>query len=188
VKGYDVDVDHLDQGLQEAFGGKKPEQLALDRQIAEHLTPLQQKLAKYEEMERQNTERQAAESERAVEAARTELAAFRTAPENKFFDDVVHNVQLLIESATNQGRELSLQEAYRTACMMDPAIVKAIASENVQKSRASQTAAIEAKKKAAAASPKSSAPAAGGQRIAPVGDDEDLGTTLSRLYDSYIPR
>jgi hypothetical protein len=188
VKGYDVDVDHLDRGLQEVLGGKKPEDLALARQIEERISPLQQKLAKYEEMERQTAARQAEEQERAVEAARTELQAFRTAPENKYFDTVVGNVQLLIEAATNRGQEMSLQEAYRTACMMDPAIVKAIATENVQKSRAATTAQLEAKKKAAAASPRSSAPAAGAQAFTAAPDNEDLGSTLGRLWDSYTGR
>jgi hypothetical protein len=83
---------------------------------------------------------------------------------------------------------MSLKDAYRTACMMDPNIVKKIATENVQKTRASSAAEIEAKKRAAAASPKSSAPAAGGQQFTSAPDDEKLGDTLSRLYDSYTGR
>lgn len=119
IKQFGVDIRTLDNLL---VGNAPPkevqQQSEIDQLLNQRLAPLQQQLQQYQQ--REQMEQQARQQQ-----IGSELEQF--AAQNEFYADVRSDMADLMEMATNRGREMSLQEAYDTACRAHPQISKIIA-------------------------------------------------------------
>ena len=118
IQNYGVDVKTLDGQLsaqitgQPAPGGGNPDMEAMINQRMQPVNDMMQQLAG---MQQQKQRASAGE-------AQQEVNAFAGSAEGEFLNDVRHDVADLIDMATRQGRQMTLQEAYGKACAMNPQI------------------------------------------------------------------
>jgi len=150
VQQYGVDIDHLAaaiDGQAPAEGapgnGAGAPDLAMQQWIQQQLAPVHQMV-----QQAQQREQQAANQTR--HEAATDIETFSTDPKNAYFEDVRDVMGDLMEVATRQGRELSLQQAYDHACMLDPRIASQYRQQ--QGAPSVETAQTAAERRAAAAS------------------------------------
>jgi hypothetical protein len=118
IKQFGVDVRALDNAL---VGQKPPKEMQqqseMDRMFNERLGPLQKQLETYQQREQREQQQQ-------QQVIQTELQQF--ASSNEFYPDVRADMADLLDMAANRGRQMSLQEAYNTACQAHPQIAKII--------------------------------------------------------------
>ena len=94
-------------------------------ELQQYLNPLQEKINNLEQV--YASQQQAAQQQTQQEAV-TSIGSFQNQVDEKgnirnvHFDDVRNDMADLIESAERQGRQLSLEEAYETACWANPQI------------------------------------------------------------------
>jgi len=118
VKQFGVDVRALDNALVGQGPPKEMQQQSeLDQMLNQKLQPLQQQLQQYQQREQQEQQQQ-------QQAVQTELQQF--AANNEFYSDVRADMADLMDMASNRGRQMSLEEAYNTACAAHPQISKII--------------------------------------------------------------
>jgi len=150
VQQYGVDIDHLAaaiDGQAPAEGvpgnGAGAPDPAMQQWLQQQLAPVQQFMGTMQQQQQQ------AANQTRHEAA-TDIETFSTDPKNAYFEDVRDVMGDLMEVATRQGRELSLQQAYDHACMLDPRIASQYRQQQAAPSvEEAQTA---AERRAAAAS------------------------------------
>ena len=93
--------------------------------LQQYLNPIQEKLNNLEQV--YASQQQAAQQQTQQEAV-TSIGSFQNQVDEKgnirnvHFDDVRNEMADLIENAERQGRQLSLEEAYETACWANPQI------------------------------------------------------------------
>ena len=148
VNTYGVDIQALDSAL----AGVAPQPQADPRQavnqaVQQALLPIYQAAQQRQQM----VQRQA------DTAASTELETFAADPKNRFFNDLRRDMADMIDMAANQGRDLSLQEAYDRAGMLHPEISKTMIAER-QGASAHQLTAAAQRAKASAVSVRGTAP------------------------------
>jgi len=148
VNTYGVDINALDSAL----AGVAPQAQADPRQAVNQA--VQQALLPIYQAAQQ---RQQMVAQQADGAARTELEAFAANPKNRFFNDLRNDMADMVDMAANQGRDLSLQEAYDRAGMLHPEISKIMIAER-QGANAQQLTAAAQKAKASAVSVRGTAP------------------------------
>jgi len=94
-------------------------------ELQQYLNPLQEKINNLEQV--YASQQQAVQQQTQQEAV-TSIGSFQNQVDEKgnirnvHFDDVRNDMADLIESAERQGRQLSLEEAYETACWANPQI------------------------------------------------------------------
>lgn len=125
---YGVDLVALDSYLAdgEISQGRGP-----DPQLEQIL---QQRLAPIEQMYQQVQAAQRNQQMQSVQRANQTVAQFAQDPKNEFYNDVKMDMADLLDMAAARGVELSLDEAYRRACLMNPSISAIIQSRQTAES------------------------------------------------------
>lgn len=149
VKTYGVDIQALDSALAGVVpqGQQADPQQAVNQAVQQALLPIYNAAQQRREL----VDRQA------TAVARTEMEAFAANPKNRFFNDLKADMADMVDMAANQGRDLSLQEAYDRAGMLHPEISKIMIAER-QGANAQQLTAAAQKARASAVSVRGSAP------------------------------
>ena len=120
VKQFGVDVRALDNAL---VGQKPPADLQEQTKFQEMLAPLQQQLQQYQQREQQMQ----AQSQQQLQQ---ELNDFGS--KHEFYADVKSDMADLLEMAANRNRQMTLEEAYKTACAAHPQISKVLMTRESQ--------------------------------------------------------
>jgi len=116
IKQFGVDVRALDNALVGQAPPKEMQQNSqFEQMLNEKLTPLQQQLQHYQQREQMG-------QQQAQQQIQTELQQF--AQSKEFYADVRADMADLMDMASNRGRQMSLEEAYNTACAAHPQISK----------------------------------------------------------------
>lgn len=124
INGYGVDLNVLDQVLASNISGK-PVQQTEDQRLAQML---EQKMAPINQF-MSNLERQKQLHEQQMqENTNREVESF--AQSHEFYQDVRLDMADLIDLAANQGRNLTLEQAYNMACAANPEIQSVIKNRN----------------------------------------------------------
>jgi len=152
IQTYGVDIATLDDALTERLGGSQGgtggEQPGynpqLEQMIDQRMQPVNQMMQQLAAIQQQK--QQAGQQE----AAQT-VEQFAATPEGEFLNDVRHDMADLIDLATRQGREMSLQDAYDKACAMHPTI-SGVMSQRAEQKRLAEAGQGLAQKKAAGSS------------------------------------
>lgn len=147
--------------LDGALAGSAPQvdqtQMHVQQAIQQQLAPVQQFMSQFQQA-------QAMQQQKAAEQASTEVTNFLSKTE--FGADVREEMADLLEVAQRRGQELSLQDAYRQACMLNPN-VRAVLQKRAQARGATQQNQVAQRAKAAAVSVPGSGPTVGAPRTAP---------------------
>lgn len=128
INGYGVDLNVLDQVLASNISGK-PIQQTEDQRLAQML---EQKMAPINQF-MSNLERQKQLHERQMqENTNREVESFGQTHE--FYNDVRLDMADLIDLAANQGRSLTLEQAYNMACAANPDIQRVMQTRSTANS------------------------------------------------------
>jgi len=126
IQQFDIDIYALDHVLS---GSNVPPQIQQQDQfqqmLQQEVAPLKQELGYYRQ---QTAERQ----QRQIEKAQSDLHEFANNPANEFWQDVKGDVQRVFELASAKGQKITLEQAYNTACLMNPEIANIIESRKSQ--------------------------------------------------------
>ena len=156
-------IEALDSALVGEVPRVDPQQAQLQQAIQQQLAPVQQFMSQFQQA-------QVAQQQRAQEQAASEVSQFIERAE--FGEDVREEMADLLEVAQRRGRELSLADAYRQACLVNPRVRSVLEARAKQKG-AQQLMGAAQKAKAAAVSV-SGAPAMG----APKADPADVRSAI----------
>lgn len=155
VQAYGVDIVALDTAL---VGGTQPagqqSGVNIQAEIQRALAPLMQAAQ----------QRQHATEQQTAEQARNEITQFEQGKE--FIQDVRSDMADLLDVASKNGRDMSLQQAYDTACMLHPEVSKVMMARR-QGSTAQDLTQAAKKAKAGAVSIRGSAPVGSPDRAEP---------------------
>lgn len=135
-------IEQLDSALAGEIPRVDPGAAQLQQVVQQQLAPVQQFMSQFQQA-------QVAQQQRAQEAAATEVQQFLTQAE--FGEDVREEMADLLEVAQRRGRELSLQDAYRQACLTNPR-VRSVLEARAKAKGAQQLTGAAQKAKAAAVS------------------------------------
>jgi hypothetical protein len=116
IQNYGIDIQALDDALTGQISGEPQAQGGnpdLEAMLNERMAPVNDMMQQLAGMQQQ---KQQASQDAAVQEVNT------FAQSAEFLNDVRHDVADLIDMATRQGREMSLEEAYNKACSMNPQI------------------------------------------------------------------
>lgn len=179
VQTYGVDIKALDDALTQRLGGQPEGQPGgnpdLEAMIDQRMAPVNSMMQQLAAMQQQKMQ------VGAQEAAHT-VQEFASKPEGEFLNDVRHDMADLIDLATRQGREMSLQEAYNKACAMNPQISQVL-EQRAQQQRLAEAGQGVAQKRAAASSIKPRSLAGGRE-----GSSDNLTDALNAAWDEQIGR
>lgn len=143
IGNYGVDIQTLDSALAgEAPAAADPQQTQLQQMLDERLAPMNQLM---EAINQAQTQQQTQTQENAQASVR-EFA--KTA---EFLNDVRQDMADLIDMAASRGQDMSLEDAYKKACMMNPEI-SAVLAQREQEANIRANAQTMANKNAAASS------------------------------------
>jgi len=106
-------IGQLDSALAGEMPQSDPSQAQLQQVIQQQLAPVQQFMSQFQQA-------QVVQQQRAQQEAVSEVQGFLTQAE--FGEDVREEMADLLEVAQRRGRELSLQDAYRQACLANPRV------------------------------------------------------------------
>lgn len=119
ISQYGVDIEALDgmlagtpTGHTEQAGAVTP---AIQQAIAQAVAPYRQNAEQMQRMQQQATQRQQQQSQQT-------LQQFAQDPSHEFYMDVRGQMAMLLDNAANTGQSMNLQQAYDTACRMNPEI------------------------------------------------------------------
>lgn len=135
-------IEALDSALAGEIPRVDPQQAQLQQAIQQQLAPVTQFMSQFQQA-------QAAQQQRAQEQAASEVSQFIERAE--FGEDVREEMADLLEVAQRRGRELSLADAYRQACLVNPRVRSVLEARAKQKGAQQLTGAAQ-KAKAAAVS------------------------------------
>lgn len=152
-------VELLDGALAGAAPRVDPQQQALQQAVQQQLAPVQQFMSQFQQA-------QAMQQQQLVTQASSEVETFIGGTE--FGEDVRDEMADLMEVAAKRGRELSLQDAYRQACLANPR-VRAVLEQRA-KAKTAQQGNTAAQRARAAAVSVSGAPSLGSPNQAPPSD------------------
>jgi hypothetical protein len=116
IKGYGIDIGTLDSEL--AGAQHSPQQTQQDMLKA----ALERELAPMREFLSQQREAQAAQQQSLAQEVSQSITAFGADPAHPHYGAVRSDMADLLEIATQQGRKMSLQEAYERACWQNPEV------------------------------------------------------------------
>ena len=120
IKQFGVDIKSLDNMLVgEAPPPEVQQQNAVQQQIAQAVAPYQQHMAQMQQQQRY------AEQQAQGQVAQ-EVNSFGS--QHEFYNDVRSDMADLLDMAANRGRQMSMEEAYNTACAAHPQISKVMSN------------------------------------------------------------
>lgn len=141
-------IEMLDSALAGNAPRVDPAQMQIQQTIQQQLAPVQQFMSQFQQA-------QAMQQAQVAQQAVSEVEQFIAKAE--FGNDVRNEMADLMEVASRRGQQLSMQDAYRQACLMNPQVRAALQAR--QKSRQAQNQnGIAQRAKAAAVSVPSSGP------------------------------
>ncbi len=116
ISQFGVDVQTLDGVLS---GQGVPQQAQQQDQVQQ---AIHQALQPYQQfMHQQQVQAQQVQQNQQMEIG-SEIQRFASDAKNEFYGDVRSSMADIMDLAANQGREMTLQEAYETACQLNPEI------------------------------------------------------------------
>jgi hypothetical protein len=126
IQQFGVDIKTLDNML---VGEQPTEQQAGEQQfnqmLDQRLAPLRQQLDHF-----QQRDQQVAQQAQAQVAG--EVHAFQANPANEFYSDVQGQMADLLDMAANRGQAMTMDEAYKTACLTHPQISQIVQNRTNQ--------------------------------------------------------
>jgi hypothetical protein len=139
--------------LDSALAGQQPRQadpqtMAVQQAVQQQLAPVQQFISKFEQL-------QQAQQQQAVQESYNQVGQFLQQAE--FGEDVREDMADLLELAQKRGVQMTLQDAYQRACMMNPSVAK-VMSQRQQARGAMQRGDAAQRARSAAVSVSGSAP------------------------------
>ena len=141
-------IELLDGALAGQTPKQDPQQLAMEQVLNQRLAPVQQMLTQFQQAQIQ-------QQQQAAQAAQTEVQSFIERAE--FGEDVREDMADIIEAAQRRGQSISLQDAYKKACLMNDS-VRAVISQRAKARGAQQTTQAAQKARSAAVQVSGSAP------------------------------
>ncbi len=138
--------------LDSALAGQQPQQ---DNQTAAVQQAVQQQLAPVQQFMSQMQQFQARQEQQTRQAAQSEVGQFLTQAE--FGEDVREDMADIIEMASRRGQQITLQDAYQRACMMNPSVAK-VMQQRQQAQTALQRGGVAQRARQAAVSVSGAAP------------------------------
>lgn len=147
-------IEQLDSALAGEVPRVDPQAAQLQQVVQQQLAPVQQFMSQFQQA-------QFAQQQQVQQRAVAEVQQFLQAAE--FGEDVREEMADLLEVAQRRGRELSLQDAYRQACLANPR-VRSVLEGRAKQNGAQQLTGAAQKAKAAAVSV-SGSPALGAPKV-----------------------
>ena len=124
IRQFGVDIQTLDNMLVgQAPSPEVQQQSQMEQMFNERLGPLQQQLGVYKQREQQAQQQYTAQVGQQI----NDFGA-----SHEFYSDVQSDMADLLEMAANRGRQMSMDEAYNTACAAHPQIAKIISGRQSQ--------------------------------------------------------
>lgn len=139
-------VEMLDSALAGSPAPQDNQQMQMQQVIQQQLAPVQQFMSQFQQA-------QAMQQQQFAEKASQEVTGFLN--QTEFGNDVRAEMADLMEVAQRRGQDLTLQDAYRQACMLNPSVRSALQARANAKSAQTQSG-IAQKARAAAVSVSSS--------------------------------
>lgn len=156
-------IEMLDSALAGNSPKSDPQQAQLQQVIQQQLAPVQQFMSQFQQA-------QAAQQAQVAQKAASEVEQFLTKTE--FGNDVREEMADLLEVASRRGQELSLVDAYKQACMLNPQVRQVVMQRSATRQAQTQSSAVQ-KAKAASVSVPSSGPS-----MAPRQDPSDIRSAI----------
>lgn len=144
-------IEMLDGALAGTSPKADPQQAQLQQVIQQQLAPVQQFMTQFQQA-------QAQAQQQVAQRAQSEVEQFLSKTE--FGNDVREEMADLLEVASRRGQQLSLQDAYKQACLLNPSVRVAIMQRSKSQQAQNQSA-VAQRAKAAAVSVPSSGPGIG---------------------------
>ena len=141
-------IEMLDSALAGNAPQQDPAQMQIQQTIQQQLAPVQQFMSQFQQA-------QQAQQAQVAQQAANEVEQFIAKTE--FGNDVRAEMADLMEVASRRGQELSMQDAYRQACLMNPQVRAALQARQKTRMAQNQTG-IAQRARAAAVSVPSSGP------------------------------
>ena len=141
-------IEMLDSALAGQTPKQDPQQLAMEQVLNQRLAPMQSMLTQFQQAQIQ-------QQQQAAQAAQTEVQSFIERAE--FGNDVREDMADIIEAAQRRGQNISLQDAYKKACLMNDS-VRSVLSQRAKARGAQQTTQAAQKARSAAVQVSGSAP------------------------------
>jgi hypothetical protein len=141
-------IEMLDSALAGNAPRQDPAQMQIQQTIQQQLAPVQQFMSQFQQA-------QAAQQAQVAQQAVTEVEQFISRAE--FGNDVRNEMADLMEVASRRGQQLSMQDAYRQACLMNPQVRAALQARQKTRQAQNQTG-VAQRARAAAVSVPSSGP------------------------------
>lgn len=141
-------IEMLDSALAGQTPRQDPQQLAIEQVLNQRLAPMQNMLTQFQQAQVQ-------QQQQATQAAQSEVSTFLQRAE--FGEDVREDMADIIESYSRRGQAITLQDAYKKACLMNDS-VRSVLSQRVKAKGAQQTTQAAQKARSAAVQVSGSAP------------------------------
>lgn len=156
-------IEMLDSALAGNAPKGDPQSAQLQQVIQQQLAPVQQFMSQFQQA-------QQAQQQQIAQRAQSEVEQFLSKTE--FGNDVRNEMADLLEVASRRGNNLSLAEAYKQACLMNPSVRTALMQRSKSQQAQSQTAVAQRAKAAAVSVPSS------GPGMAPRQDPTDIRSAI----------
>lgn len=141
ISNFGVDINTLDSAL---VGEPAPqatqESARIDQLVAERLAPFEQMMGQQNAYKDQ-------QAKQAQDSANTEVQKFAESAE--FIQDVRMDMADLLDLADKRGQQMTMQEAYDKACILNPQIQSVLAERKQRADLLESNNSLEAKKNAA---------------------------------------
>lgn len=141
-------IEMLDSALAGQTPRQDPQQVAIEQVLNQRLAPMQSMLTQFQQAQLQ-------QQQQATQAAQTEVSTFLERAE--FGEDVREDMADIIEAAQRRGQNITLQDAYKKACLMNDN-VRSVISQRAKARGAQQTTSAAQKARSAAVQVSGSAP------------------------------
>ena len=141
-------IEMLDSALAGQTPKQDPQQLAMEQVLNQRLAPMQNMLTQFQQAQVQ-------QQQQAAQAAQTEVQSFIERAE--FGNDVREDMADIIEAHSRRGQNISLQDAYKKACLMNDT-VRSVISQRMKAKGAQQGTQAAQKARSAAVQVSGSAP------------------------------
>lgn len=141
-------IEMLDSALAGQTPRQDPQQLAMEQVLNQRLAPMQNMLTQFQQAQIQ-------QQQQATQAAQSEVSTFLDRAE--FGEDVREDMADIIESYNRRGQNITLQDAYKKACLMNDT-VRSVLSQRVKAKGAQQNTQAAQKARSAAVQVSGAAP------------------------------
>jgi hypothetical protein len=137
IQQFGVDISTLDNML---VGKAPPQEAQANHAIDQRI---QQAVAPYQNMMNQFQQSQQQQAQMNQQQVNNEVTAFSQNPANEFYNDVRGDMADILDMASSNNREMSMQEAYDRACRMNPEVFKVSqtrqSAQNMDKKRSASS-------------------------------------------------